>query len=68
MQSLTSGACLRHPLGGNKGKHELYEGSEKSRYHCKYCGNAYSSIAILTAGACLRHPHGGNKGKHSPAL
>lgn len=35
--SLTGSSCPRHPSGGNKGKHALYEGAEKSRYECKYC-------------------------------
>ena len=25
VSSLTSGSCLRHPNGANKGKHTLYE-------------------------------------------
>ncbi len=68
VRSLTSGSCLRHPLGPFKGKHVLYEGSEKSMYTCKYCGNQSSSIRSLTSGSCLRHPLGPFKGKHSPAL
>ena len=36
VSSLTSLSCIRHPSG--KGKHQLYEGSEKSKYTCKYCG------------------------------
>ena len=66
--SLTSSACPRHPLGPHKGKHELYEGSEKSHYTCKYCGYAMTSIAALTSCACPKHPDGSHKGKHSPAL
>jgi transcription elongation factor Elf1 len=65
---LTAGSCSRHPAGPNKGKHKLYEGSEKSQYSCKYCGTNSTSIAGLTAGSCSRHPDGANKGKHSPAL
>ena len=68
VQSLTAGSCVRHPNGANKGKHKLYEGSEKSRYTCKYCGHSASSITSLTAGSCVRHPNGQNKGKHAPAL
>ncbi len=68
IQSLTNGICFRHPNGTNKGKHQLYEGSEKSQYDCKYCGKPYSSIQSLTNGTCFRHPEGTNKGKHSPAL
>lgn len=68
ISSLTSGSCSRHPLGGNKGKHKLYEGSEKSKYSCKFCGTASSSLSSLTSSSCHRHPNGGNKGKHSPAL
>lgn len=68
INSLTGSYCLRHPDGLNKGKHKLYEGSEKSKYSCKYCGTESSSINKLTGSACLRHPSGMNKGKHSPAL
>ncbi|WP_217451034.1 hypothetical protein [Bacteroides sp. Marseille-P8574] len=35
---LVSGSCPRHPDGSNKGRHKLYEGSEKTKYTCKYCG------------------------------
>lgn len=68
VSSLTSSTCPRHPLGGHKGKHELYEGSEKSRYTCKYCGYTAASISSLTSMTCVRHPDGSHKGKHSPAL
>jgi hypothetical protein len=68
IKSLTASFCIRHPLGANKGKHELYEGSEKSKYLCKYCGTSNTSISTLTSGFCVRHPHGANKGKHSPAM
>jgi predicted nucleic acid-binding Zn ribbon protein len=68
ISSLTSNSCARHPLGAGKGKHELYEGSEKSKYQCKYCGNSYTSISSLTGNSCSRHPLGAGKGKHSPAM
>ena len=68
VSGLTAGSCSRHPNGPHKGKHKLYEGSEKSQYVCKYCGTKYSSLSGLTAGSCARHPNGSNKGKHSPAL
>ncbi len=68
VSSLTGSACVRHPLGPNKGKHSLYQGSEKTQYTCKYCGTHYSSISSMTGSACVRHPLGANKGKHSPAL
>ena len=68
ISSLTAGPCQRHPLGPSKGKHVLYEGSEKSQYVCKYCGTKYPSISILTASPCQRHPNGVNKGKHEPAI
>lgn len=68
VSSLTASSCLRHPLGTNKGKHILYEGSEKPRYTCKYCGTKSSGISSLTAASCSRHPNGTNKGKHEPAL
>lgn len=68
VSSLTAGNCVNHPNGMNKGKHKLYEGSEKSKYTCKYCGRSASSITSLTGGNCVRHPNGMNKGKHAPAL
>ena len=68
VQSLTAAYCFRHPNGSNKGKHKLYEGSEKSKYTCKYCGHQASSIQSLTSACCFRHPNGQNKGKHAPAL
>lgn len=68
VSSLTAGFCLRHPNGANKGKHKLYEGTEKAQYVCKYCGTKNTTLFSLTAGWCLRHPNGTNKGKHSPAL
>ena len=66
--SLTASACIRHPNGPHKGRHALYEGSEKESYTCKYCGHKASSIATLTSSACMRHPNGPHKGKHAPAL
>ena len=66
--SLTASACIRHPDGPHKGRHVLYEGSEKETYTCKYCGHKASTIASLTASACIRHPNGPHKGKHAPAL
>ena len=61
IKSLTHEKCLRSPLGSYKGYHELYEGSEKSRY-------VFQSIKSMTAESCLKHPNGNYKGKHSPAL
>lgn len=66
--SLTSNNCTRNPNGFCKGKHKLYEGSEKSMYTCKYCGQRFSSLASLTANNCTKHPNGFCKGKHAPAL
>ncbi len=68
ISSLTGSSCHRHPLGPSKGKHKLYEGSEKAKYSCKYCGTSYSSLSTLTGSSCHRHPNGASKGKHSPAL
>ena len=68
VSALTINWCQRHPDGANKGKHKLYEGSEKSKYTCKYCGTSTSSISSLTINWCQRHPKGANKGKHAPAL
>ena len=68
ISGLTANSCHRHPLGAGKGKHKLYEGSEKSQYSCKYCGTSASSIMGLTGNSCHRHPNGAGKGKHAPAL
>lgn len=68
LSSLTTCSCPKHPNGPNRGKHKLYEGSEKSKYTCKYCGLQYSSLATLTTCSCPRHPNGSNRGKHAPAL
>lgn len=35
VRQLTSATCVRHPDGPNKGRHKLYEGTEKSEYTCK---------------------------------
>jgi len=66
--SLTSSSCSKHPLGANKGKHKLYEGTEKAKYTCKYCGTQYTTISSMTSSSCSKHPDGANKGKHAPAL
>lgn len=68
VSSLTVGNCTRHPNGTCKGRHKLYEGSEKSKYTCKYCGQTFGSISSMTAGNCIRHPNGTCKGRHAPAL
>jgi hypothetical protein len=46
----------------------LYEGTEKPKYDCKYCGATAPSIFSLTGNICLRHPLGANKGHHEPAM
>lgn len=68
VSSLTANSCARHPNGPLKGRHKLYEGSEKSRYTCKYCGQSFNSISSMTATNCVRHPNGPLKGRHAPAL
>jgi DNA-directed RNA polymerase subunit RPC12/RpoP len=68
VNNLTSMNCSRHPNGSGKGKHKLYEGSEKSKYTCKYCGQQFLSVSSLTSMNCSRHPNGSGKGKHAPAL
>jgi DNA-directed RNA polymerase subunit RPC12/RpoP len=68
IQDLTTNNCAKHPNGINKGRHSLYQGTEKSQYFCKYCGSKSSSIKDLTANKCFNHPNGVSKGFHSPAL
>lgn len=63
--TLTHNTCSWNPNGKY---HELYEGSEKSKYTCKFCGNSYSSLSMLTRNTCAKHPNGFYKGYHSPAL
>lgn len=67
IQMLASNTCAWHPDGHHKGKHKLYEGSEKSSYDCKYCGRTFKSIMQMRT-FCPRHPKGMNKGRHAPAL
>jgi hypothetical protein len=64
VQSLTNAFCTRNPTPN--GRHELYEGSEKQEYICKYCGMKYRDLKALTNSTCLRHPVKGRK--HEPAL
>lgn len=66
--NLTAANCQRHPNGNHKGKHKLYEGSEKTQYNCKFCGVKSTTIQNLTASKCQRHPNGSHKGNHAPAL
>ena len=66
--SLTGSACMRHPDGPGKGRHALYEGSEKDAYTCKWCGKRAPDIASLTSSKCQRHPAGPAAGRHEPAL
>lgn len=68
VRNLVAMTCNKHPLGMDKGKHKLYEGSEKTRYTCKYCGFQIDTIRNLVNLPCLYHPNGANKGGHSPAL
>ena len=68
VRQLTGLNCHRHPNGSNRGKHKLYEGSEKPRYTCRYCGTQFSTIMQMTGIKCFRHPDGANRGNHSPAL
>lgn len=60
--SLTNNPCSKNP---NKGKHVLYEGSEKSQYTCKFCGSKTSTIFSLTNNPCSKNPNGRY---HEPAL
>ncbi|QOS41235.1 hypothetical protein DYE49_07575 [Treponema rectale] len=68
MSSLTSGSCPKHPNGWCKGNHSPYQGSEKSKYFCRYCGSSASSISSLTSGSCPKHPNGWCKGTHVPSI
>ena len=63
-----TGLCARHPDGLVRGKHKLYEGTEKTVYTCKYCGTEARTIDRLTSSTCVHHPKGPNRGHHEPAL
>ena len=67
-QLTRAGLCTRHPDGPVRGKHKLYEGSEKAVYTCKYCGVEAQTIDRLTSSFCVHHPAGHNRGRHAPAL
>ena len=80
-RALLSSICPRHPDGFGKGKHALfegaqrdeyvcvsaYEGSVKTSYTCKYCGQTARSVRALVSSTCPKHPSGFAKGRHSPA-
>lgn len=68
VKTLTANVCRRHPNGDGKGRHALYEGTEKASYTCKFCGQTASDLRTLTANKCRRHPNGPAKGNHQPAL
>ena len=68
ISNLVASSCFRHPLGSGKGKHHLYEGTEKEKYTCKYCGTSAKTISGLVASSCHRHPNGAGKGKHGVTL
>lgn len=57
VSALSQNWCRNRPEGGNV-HHELYEGTEKSRYTCKYCGVQYSSLHSLTHTICKLNPKG----------
>jgi DNA-directed RNA polymerase subunit RPC12/RpoP len=67
VRNLVNNACPRNPWGQAGSKHELYEGSEKPKYVCKYCGQTFRTIGDMSATrTCGRNP-AGNK-RHEPAL
>lgn len=68
LPNLTGCVCGRHPNGAHKGNHAPYEGTLKSKYHCKFCRTSHSSIQNLTAGVCGKHPNGTHKVHHEPML
>lgn len=55
ISALTSNACSMNP---SKGKHALYEGSEKAQYSCKLCGTKNSSMSALVHNHCSRNSNG----------
>jgi DNA-directed RNA polymerase subunit RPC12/RpoP len=60
VRTLTLNSCLKSPSK----RHELYEGSEKSKYICKHCGMTMPTIQVLVANTCLKSP----TKRHEPAL
>ena len=65
---MRAGLCVRHPDSPVRGKHKLYEGTEKTVYTCKYCGAEARTIDRLTSSFSVHHPAGHNRGRHAPAL
>lgn len=52
---LTSRKCSKYP----NHNHEKYEGTEKKKYICCYCGTSSSAgIPALTNGSCKTSPSG----------
>ena len=68
VRAMAGGMCQYHPDGSFKGRHVLYEGSEKTKYTCKYCGRRFHDIHAMAGVKCQYHPDGSFKGNHSPEL
>jgi hypothetical protein len=67
VRNLVNNNCQRNPWGQTGRKHELYEGSEKPQYVCKYCGQTFRTIGDMSVTkTCWKNPDG-NK-RHVPAL
>jgi hypothetical protein len=63
VRTLYINSCNLNPNGSRK--HELYEGSEKAQYSCKFCGATFRTIRDMSATkACRAKPDK----RHEPAL
>ncbi|GBU26298.1 hypothetical protein R83H12_02998 [Fibrobacteria bacterium R8-3-H12] len=52
LQNMLMSGCSKSPTR----KHELYEGSEKSKYTCKYCGVSMQTLQSLVISTCHKSP------------
>jgi len=66
-RNLLMNNCQKNPNGHMGHKHELYEGSEKQQYICKFCGRTFRTIGDMSVNLnCNQSPHPNRR--HEPAL
>ncbi|MDR1583986.1 MAG: hypothetical protein LBS55_12170 [Prevotellaceae bacterium] len=67
VRNLVINTCQKNPAGNMGHKHELYEGSEKPQYTCKFCGRTFHSMRDMGVNLnCTQSPLGNRR--HEPAL
>lgn len=67
VRNLIINTCQKNPAGYTGHKHELYEGTEKTQYVCKFCGRIFRTIGDMGVNLnCTNSPHANRR--HEPSL